>query len=367
MREELDRSVRDLVYLLRCAIGGEAPDTSGLGDLERVYALASRHKLTAAVAMALESGGRGDSRSAQAIAAALRRRVLFDGAYAQVKAALEAAGIWFLPLKGSVLQGDYPKPGMREMADHDILFDEARAEDVKAIMEGLGFSMRSYGAGCHDAYVRPPVLNFELHRALFGPGHEASLRAYYGDIRPRLLGEGPEKHLSPEDFYLYITAHEYKHYSGGGTGLRSLADTWVYLGKHSLDMAYVAREAEKLGIADFEAANRGLAQRLFSGGKLTEEDRDMLDYILSSGTYGTIGHSVENQMRKHGWGRLRYALHRFSVPVGRKDPMYAAFAAAYPLFYRRRFLLPLLPFYRVLCSMRRGGFKAEARAIAGVR
>ena len=65
------------------------------------------------------------------------------------------------------------------------------------------------------------------------------------------LGDGFEKHLSQEDFYLYVTSHEYKHYSAGGTGLRSVLDTYVYLQKAAPDMDYVTAEAEKLGMAEF--------------------------------------------------------------------------------------------------------------------
>lgn len=50
----------------------------------------------------------------------------------------------------------------------------------------------------------------------------------------RLLGDGYEKHFSREDFYIYLVAHEYKHYFLGGTSLRSLADTYIYLKKYPL-------------------------------------------------------------------------------------------------------------------------------------
>ena len=125
------------------------------------------------------------------------------------------------------------------------------------------------------------------------------------------LGGGFEKHLSPEDFYLYVTSHEYKHYSAGGTGLRSVLDTYVYLQKAAPDMDYVTAEAEKLGMAEFEAANRSLAMHLFSGAALTEADKEMLNYILDSGVYGTLNHQVENAMSRHGWGKIQYALHFF--------------------------------------------------------
>lgn len=253
------------------------------------------------------------------------------------------------------------------MSDHDILFDANRAEDVKAVMEGLGFQTESFGASNHDVYHKPPVSNFEMHSALFGPSHDEKLYEYYRDVDKRLLGDGCEKHLGAEDFYLYITAHEYKHYSISGTGLRSLLDTYVYLQKTPLDMAYVTAEAQKLGMAAFEAQNRALAQHLFSGEELTKADREMLDYILSSGVYGTAGHRVENRMARNGWGRFRYALDRFLVPVSKKNRDYAAYAGTYPLFYRHKILLPLLPFYRTFRAMGNRKFRAEARAIKNAK
>lgn len=115
-----------------------------------------------------------------------------------------------------------------------------------------------------------------------------------------MKAEGYEKHLSPEDFYLYLVAHEYKHYCGCGTGLRSFWDTYVFLKKEALDMDYVAAEAEKMGLAEFEADNRARSLRLFSGETLTERDREMLDYALSSGVYVNYDNRVENGMRKVG-------------------------------------------------------------------
>ena len=62
-------------------------------DLDAVYALASKHMLSAAAAMALESAGLKDERSSKAIGSAMRRAVIFDRALADVKAQLDRAGI----------------------------------------------------------------------------------------------------------------------------------------------------------------------------------------------------------------------------------------------------------------------------------
>ena len=93
----------------------------------------------------------------------------------------------------------------------------------------------------------------------------------------------------------------------------------------------------------------------------------MLGYVMSSGAYGTFGHRVENAMEKNGYGKLRYALDRFLVPMSRKNKNYEAMAGVYPFFYEHKALLPLLPFYRTLRAMKNGKFKAEARAIKNAK
>ncbi len=335
-------------------------------DLERVFQLAERHSLSACVGMALESAGWREARSSRAVASALRRAALFEEAWTQVRRQLEASGIWYLPLKGLVLKDFYPKYGMREMSDHDVLHDPSRAPEVRTVMESLGFSFgQDAGQKIRDHYFKPPVCNFEMHWALFGAGRE-TLAEYYRDVKSRLLPNEGSRYgfrFRDEDFYIFIIAHEYKHYSGGGTGLRSLLDTYVFLRRkgETLDWPYIAGELEKLGLADFEARNRSLSRRLFDGDPLSEPEQEMLDYILSSGTYGTFSHRVENRVKNKG--KLLYLLDRFLVPVSRKNERYEAFAGAYPFFYAHKLLLPFLPFYRAFRAVKTGKLQAEVKAV----
>ncbi len=369
-RESGDRmETDDLIYLVSCAVNGTTPDakrTAGM-DPDAICRLAARHRIAATVAPALEAAGIRDKRFADAGKACLLKSAVLDREMTSLFRELDAAGIWHMPLKGIVLQRLYPMYGMRQMADCDILFDGERAEDVRTVMEKLGFRQKQSSAGYHDVYRKEPAIVFEMHRTLFSTGPHDKLDVYYRDVKSRLLGSGFEKHLSPEDFYLYMTAHEYKHYSGGGTGLRSLLDTYLFLRNNEPDMNYVKTEAAKMGIAGFEAANRSLAQRLFSGKELSEADREMLDYILSSGAYGTAVHQVENAMARQKQGRLGYTLRRFRVPFSRKNGSYAAYAAMYPFFYRHRLLLPFLPFWRLFRSIRSGRFKTEAKAVKSAK
>ena len=293
----------------------------------------------------------------------MRKIALMDADMEAIFAEMDAAGIWHMPLKGAVLKDFYPQFGMRQMSDYDILFDAERAEDVRRIMEGLGFRAEEFGATHHDVYFKEPVSNFEMHRLLVGPGLYEKLYEYYRNVESRLLGEGYEKHFSPEDFYLYLTAHEYKHYMDKGTGLRSLLDIYVYLQKEALDMAYVTREAEKLGFAVFEAANRSLALHLFSDEALTEEEKEALHFIVDAGVYGSRDFAVQRRLSDSGYGKLRYALERFIEPLNKNSWNYRNLSYEFPFFYRHRIFLPLLPFYRVILRLASGRLKAELKAL----
>ena len=122
---------------------------------------------------------------------------------------------------------------------------------------------------------------------------------YYAEVKSRLIkddGNNYGYHFSPEDFYVYMTAHEYKHYSVGGTGLRSLLDVYVFLKKSEglLDFDYVLSEMEKLELSEFEEKNRCLALNLFGSNEMTGDNREMLEYVVHSGAYGNVENSVRN-------------------------------------------------------------------------
>ncbi|MBQ6540252.1 MAG: nucleotidyltransferase family protein, partial [Oscillospiraceae bacterium] len=284
-REEYRSALDDLICLVSCAVNGTAPDKERVLTMnqDNLYTAASRHMLTAIAGYALESAGVENEAFIQSKNKAVRKEILFDRELAAVRGKLEENGIRYMVLKGSVLKDCYPGIGMRQMADIDIFIDPAKREDVRRIMYEMGYKSPDLPKDeyLHDVYEKPPVYNFEMHTLLFGPTFSDRFSELNERFTKRLIRDDNEHrgfHFSDEDFYLYMIAHEYKHYSGGGTGLRSLLDTYVYLRRVPLDMAYVAREIEKLGIGDFEAANRSLALHLFGGEPLTEEEREMLDY-----------------------------------------------------------------------------------------
>ena len=363
----MDKTSEVLIYLASCMVNQEEVDPKIIAsvDLSELYALADAHQLTAVIAFALEAAGVRDDRFLQERLKAVSSEVNFDRERARILKAFEAKQIWYMPLKGVILKSFYPKTGMRQMSDNDILFDHERAGDVREIMASLDYETEIYDEGHRDDYRKLPIFHFEMHRVLFDEKTlPESLYRYYRDVKRLLIKDSGNHygyHMSDEDFYLYMIAHEYKHFAWGGTGLRSLLDTYVYLKKHSgtLDWEYIKTEAEKLGIADFEKRNRALARSVFHAGdiqKLSEKETELLDYFIESEAYGSTPHAIRNYSRHVGM--FRYVMQRVFLPM-------EAVKKYYPFFYRHKLLLPILPIYRVI--RRRHTVILEIRLLFGKR
>ncbi len=359
----MDQTTKDLIYLVGCAVNGTVPDRVGQMDPDGIYQTAARHLLSAAVSFALQRAGVKDERITASIAKAQKKAVILEAEKTALFRRFEEAHIRYMPLKGAVLKDYYPEFGMREMADYDILIDAERAADVKEIMESLGFATERYNTTSnHDVYFKKPVTNFEIHKSLFKKFsfHETdALAAYYADIWGKLVKDSDNDYgydFTDEDFYIYMTAHEFKHFIRGGTGLRSLLDTYVVLKRFNvLDWDYIEKETRKLGIENFEKKNRALAEQLFGEGKVEEDE--MLSYMLGSGVYGNMDNLVNNRLTLSG-SKWKYIWKRIFLPL-------STVKKAYPLFYRHRILLPFLPLYRLYLMKKRGRstLKAELKAL----
>jgi hypothetical protein len=287
-------------------------------------------------------------------AAVMKRIIGFELERERLTDFLSERGIEYLVLKGAVLQRLYPRLGMRQMADNDILIDPAGAESVRGFMTDGGYSVESYGKGCHDSYLRDP-LNFEIHRKLVSDSRDnAVFAAYFDRTRERLLdGESPcEKKFSPEDFYVYYIFHAYKHYSHGGIGLRMLMDLFVYrrsLGAE-LDLDYVGRELSSIGLSDFERSAAALADKVFGVGTdaLSDGEREALLYYITSGTFGTVGRQVENSLARISRGDTPSRADKLRYILGRIFPPVEVYRQTYPRASRFIVTIPFLWLFRLL-------------------
>ena len=372
----------DMIYLASCGVNRAVPDKEYIGgiDIDSLYKVCRAHLLEALVGTVLKQAGVSlPEEWSQRISKAVRKNILLDAERGKLLDFMEKSGIWYLPLKGIILKDYYPAVGMRQMADNDILFDENFSGEVQKFMESQGYRGENIGAGNHDVYKKEPVMNFELHRTLYDEVNQSASYEYYKDVKKRLiLNEGSScgYHFSDEDFYVYIISHAYKHYTGGGTGLRTLLDFYVYLNakEQEMDFSYIERECAVFGAERFEKQSRALCKKVFGAAEsigleafissLSDDENSMLLYYLSSGVYGTVERSIDNRINRYreekSSSKLRYLLSRLF-------PSVESYKVGYPFFYKHKWLLPIGWLYRLLRAVfdkkRRKNITREINAV----
>jgi len=98
----MNKTAKDLIYLLSCAVNGITPDTARVQamDLEQLFQLAKAHTLRAAVYIALKRAEVQDKQFDQAYNKAVRKNVMLDVERTAIFEEFERRGIWYMPLKG---------------------------------------------------------------------------------------------------------------------------------------------------------------------------------------------------------------------------------------------------------------------------
>ena len=349
-------------YLAACALHGQTP-TAPETDMDELYRFCKFHSVTSIVAMALEEVWKTEpadpetmKKWRQARDKVIRKNIMLNAERERILAFLESIGCWYMPLKGSLLQHDYPKFGMRQMGDNDILIDPAKNEEVYRFMMESGYQCQLHNQGNHDEFTRPPVYNFEIHRSLFKPETSPVMAGYYRDIHDRSIWDEGNQfgwHLSNDDFYLYLSAHAYNHFRGSGIGLRHLMDVYVYTSKHpELNWQYIEQELTKVGTLEFDRCCRYLGNLLFQAPDRAVQPvavmEEMLDSFFQSGTLGTqeqlLRKAIQSQTAQGG--KVRYFLRRMF-------PSRELLGVMYPSVRKHGWLVPFLWIYRLFRSLLR--------------
>lgn len=375
------RELKDLLYLIRCAVNRQKADPIRVEamDLERLYQISRFHSLAALTYTAVESAWDGHPPQnllpagwKEARDTAIRNSLLFTAERKALESFCEANKIWYLPLKGVLLQKDYPGLGLREMADNDILYDADSQQQIHDWFAERGYAAVEYRQSVHDTYHKPPIFNFEMHTALFEASAYPEWAAYFQGAVERLLPmEGTHfgRCFTPEDFYLYMLAHMHKHFAAGGTGLRSLLDVYLFRRGHGneLNQDILCRGLKQLKLTAFDRQTCALAEQIFGGEEsLGKVDVDVLTYYLTSGTHGTVVHRVENRLTQMA-GTAQNVTHRTKVQYSfRRLFPDRAFMEKWcrhdaPFFLRHPRLMPLACGYRLIYNLAHGKGKRFAR------
>lgn len=312
----------------------------------------------------------------------LYRQLGFEEERHQIEKMLEVQRISMLPLKGILLAEYYPIPGMRSMADNDILYGfveegetggyricgktkEEQAESVryaqkllKDLMEKRGYRMETEpgdpSENNHDVFMKEPYYNFEFHRDLlpeWSPQYE-----YYENPWKRAIRDSEKPYhfrFKPEDEYIFLQIHASKHFEEEGAGFRFLADLYVFLmkKKDSLNWDYIKEELGSLGLLEFEKEMRTLSEAMLGNERqLGDKEKNRICFLLYNMIYGRRDkegkHKVllwkkEQNAKSKLEAKWLYALDRIFLPgeMSKKS---------HPFFYKYWIFKPVLIIWRLL-------------------
>lgn len=342
----MNENERYLIELLKAELNGEAArELPRECDPEQIFALAEYHSVSGMALYALERNGTVIDgglleKWRQARDKAIVKDITQQAELEQLGESFAAAGIRYLPLKGSVLKQLYPQSDMRTMSDIDILIDGENAEGVRKILLEMGYTCEDYDKGVHDVYYMPPVMNIEIHRALFEEHGKEYAEVFSDPWGMSETGDGIVYRFGGDVFFAYLLAHAAAHCEDCGIGIRAIMDLYVYTEREKgVDIERAFEILEPTGKAEIARELYELSQIWFGEAAHTVKTERMERYILESGVHGTIENSAQNCIDKSG-GKLRYVLKKLF-------PSFSFMRSQYPILKRFPLLLPIMWVIRI--------------------
>jgi hypothetical protein len=226
MNTDLFREERMLLALLL----GQQTNAESLVrgcDWARVGALAERDSVGGYLHRKLQTSGLGRLVPPALLTtlAAAYRKAAFDnllllGRMREAAGALAAAHVPCIVLKGGALLADlYPDPGVRSLADIDMLVPAERAAEARRALEALGWTRgidhQIAARRCSYSTPQPGLCTFEIHWDLSQRYRfQADLAGVWRDRRPFALEGVSASRLGDADEFLYLALHYAAHYFG---------------------------------------------------------------------------------------------------------------------------------------------------------
>lgn len=357
------------IRLVRFGLGADecAPNKPTDVEWADVYELSERHSLTALCFFALkgeEVSNEVKVKWERAYDSCVRTDVLQLYAWEEIKQTAKESGLKLLPLKGLHVKKLYPQTVLRQMGDLDILYEAEKFPLLKEKLQELGYAYRKESTHSnHQVFFREPVTETEFHSDLMPEG--AAYRAYYEEPWKRAVKTEEENiyAFSRNDEYVYSVLHAAKHYGTAGSGIRTIADFYLYLKKYKaeLDRAYIDRElkkADELAIAarhdaisavSFEKMLLQTVKELFEEDEIIFSEESLR--MISDGVYGSLESFWKKGCEKTG--KKKYIFKRLF-------PSYSVMKRQHPVLKYLPFLLPFFWFTRMCKALFKNGKRVRA-------
>lgn len=343
----IEKIVRAMMNLIACEVCGKELDAQifSLSDQElaRLYQLSKTHDLAHLTGDALIKNG--VIQNAEIKTKLEKQRMLavyryekFSYGLTKLCGALEQAEIPFIPLKGSVLRQYYPEPWMRTRCDIDVLVHEEDLQRVVSYLsDNLGYRRESQNFHDISMFTQGGV-HIEVNYDLVEDGKVNSAVSVLKKVWDTAVqsDNGSYYYEMPDEyFYFYHIAHMAKHFVGtGGCGIRPFLDLWILNNRINFDREKRANLLSDGGLDVFAKQAELLAEIWFGYAEHTEITKQMENYILRGGVYGTNANRIAVQQQKKG-GKVKYALSKIFIP-------YKVIKFHYPILQKNKWLTPIM-------------------------
>lgn len=340
-----------IIDILRAQITGNDYSLPVDVDYEKLYKLCEMHKVTSMVASAVASSDAPDDvkgKFRKQLFRCAARHTAQEQERVELTRLFSHEGIRHCFLKGSKVSRYYDEPEMRFMLDMDVYIEPSKLEKASEIMKNRGYEIYIAEDDKDIGFMKKPFLNIELHKELkydYDKGYEYYKGAF---SRLKVSDDSLALDMEKEDFYVYILSHTAHHFETAGTGIRSIVDHY-YLRKKlrpECDEIKLSEGLTQTGLSAFSERMDKLCDYWFCGGEGDESIKEIAEYIILSGVYGTQANEYLSGIR-----RGDYSEKKSSYFIARLFPGLKSMSIRYPMLRKIPLLLPVFWVVRLVTAL----------------
>ena len=158
--------------------------------------------------------------------------------FKQVYSEFVSCGIRAVVVKGPICSALYIAAQMREYSDFDILVSENDFQKASEILNKFGFSSDSDCENFEVGFYNKIGCRIEVHKSLFDPEDRLynefnkQLKIDFDDLCEKKFEDIEIITPHPQENFLYLAFHLYKHFVFSGCGIRQIADICLFASHH---------------------------------------------------------------------------------------------------------------------------------------
>lgn len=304
----MKKSESDFLKILKNTVHPEDNFTLGSPNWNEIISVASKQNLFPLVYNAAESLPGFETVEEKCFiqaTGAMSRQIQKTTDFLDLYKHFLSAGLSPITMKSIICRNLYgDKSDFRASGDEDILVEKKAYTQVAAVLRDCGYEPEEEPDSGMEVVQEVTFCNkesaliVEVHINPFGSKNNMRIKMneWFRDVLDStenvIINDVPIRIMNPTDHLLFLIFHDYKHFTGGGFGIRLMLDTLLFAEKYyeRIDWEYIDTALDDTGIAPVYAdmvalGNEYLGFSLPEQGSLTCPE-ELLEDMLRMGTFG---------------------------------------------------------------------------------